>query len=179
GGSTGGGWSWGGGRTRGSDRDSGKGGGAIVLILIAIAIFIIARFLAIALRFAVSRKREYLADAGSVELTKNPDAMISALKKIAGHSEIEAPASIQEMFLDMPASGLFATHPTIERRIERLIEYAGGRELPVSVEAARAPLPEEAAAAPDQGAAPASFGRRKGPPEAAAGEATPQPGPWG
>src|SRR5262249_45963068 len=176
-------WSWGGGggRSRGSSREGGGkgGGGAIVLILIAIAIFVIARFLAIALRFAVSRKREYLADAGSVELTKNPDAMISALKKIAGHSEIEAPASIQEMFLDMPASGLFATHPTIERRIERLIEYAGGRELPVSVEAARAPLPEEAAAAPDQGAAPASFGRRKGPPEAAAGEATPQPGPWG
>ena len=50
----------------------------------------------------MSRKREYLADAGSVELTKNPDAMISALRKIAGHSEIHAPAQIQEMFLDHP-----------------------------------------------------------------------------
>jgi heat shock protein HtpX len=123
--------SWGGGSSRGSSssRSSGKGGGgAIILILIAVAIFLIARFLALVLRFAMSRKREYLADAGSVELTKNPDAMISALRKIAGHSSIQAPAQIQEMFLDMPAAGLFATHPSIEARVQRLIQFAGGHD---------------------------------------------------
>lgn len=113
----------------GSSRSSGKGGGgAIILILIAVAIFIIARFLALVLRFAMSRKREYLADAGAVELTKNPDAMISALRKISGHSGIEAPAQIQEMFLDMPAAGLFATHPSIDARVQRLIQFAGGHD---------------------------------------------------
>jgi heat shock protein HtpX len=121
--------SWGGGSSRGSSRSGGKGGGgAIILILIAVAVFLIARFLALVLRFAMSRKREYLADAGSVELTKNPDAMISALRKIAGHSSIEAPAQIQEMFLDMPAAGLFATHPSIDARVQRLIQFAGGHD---------------------------------------------------
>jgi heat shock protein HtpX len=175
---SGGRWSWGGGG-RSRSRESGKGGGgAIVLILIAIAIFVIARFLAIALRFAMSRKREYLADAGSVELTKNPDAMISALKKIAGHSEIQAPAQVQEMFLDMPAAGLFATHPSIERRINALVEYAGGHDLPVSVEAARAPLAAPEPATPVPGTAAPQFGRRDHPPGTPTDEAPPH-GPWG
>ena len=80
--------------SRGSSRSSGKGkgGGAVlILILVAIGIFLLARFLGIALRFALSRKREYLADAGSVELTRNPDAMIGALRKIAGHSRDRRP----------------------------------------------------------------------------------------
>src|SRR5262249_23475934 len=122
-----------GGRSSSSRRSSsgkGGGGGAIILILIAVAIFIIARVLAIALNFAMSRKREFLADAGSVELTKNPDAMISALQKVAGHSEIHAPAQVQEMFLDHPRpvglGGLFTTHPSIEARIDALVRYAGG-----------------------------------------------------
>jgi heat shock protein HtpX len=84
-------WSSGGSRSS-SRRDSKGSGGAIILILIAVAIFILARVLAIGLNFAMSRKREFLADAGSVELTKDPDAMISALRKVAGHSEIHAPA---------------------------------------------------------------------------------------
>jgi len=128
--SSGGGARWSGGSSR---RSSGKGGGGIViLILIAIAIFVIARLLAIALRFALSRKREFLADAGSAELTKNPDAMIMALRKIEGHSEISAPAQVQEMFLDHPRAGglggLFATHPPIEQRIANLVQFAGGRD---------------------------------------------------
>jgi heat shock protein HtpX len=138
--------SWGGGSSRGSSssRSSGKGGGgAIILILIAVAIFLIARFLALVLRFAMSRKREYLADAGSVELTKNPDAMISALRKIAGHSSIQAPAQIQEMFLDMPAAGLFATHPSIEARVQRLIQFAGGHDYVPPPEAEPTPLPQD------------------------------------
>jgi heat shock protein HtpX len=121
----------GGGRSR--DRSERGGGGAIVLVLIAVAIFLIARLLAIVLRLAMSRKREFLADAGSVELTKNPDAMISALRKVAGHSELPAPAQVQEMFLDHPAAhgltGLFDTHPSIDDRIAALVRYGGGRDL--------------------------------------------------
>ena len=116
-----------------SSRGSSKGGGgAAILILIAIAIFILARLLAIAIRLAISRKREFMADAGSVELTKNPDAMIGALRKISGQSELEAPTQIRAMFIDYPPSagffGLFATHPSIERRIGALIRFGGGRE---------------------------------------------------
>ncbi len=120
--------------SRGSGR--GKGGGAmLILILVAIGIFLIARFLGIALRFAVSRKREFLADAGAVELTRNPDAMIGALRKIAGHSEIAAPDQVRAMFIDYPQgpgfTSWFATHPPIETRIAALVRYAGGLDLPV------------------------------------------------
>lgn len=120
-------------RTGGSSRGKG-GGGAVFLILAAVAIFILARFLALALRFALSRKREYLADAGAVELTKNPDAMIGALRKIEGHSEIKAPSQVEEMFLDHPRAaglaGLFSTHPSIDDRVEALIRFAGGQDTP-------------------------------------------------
>ncbi len=141
-------WSTGGrGRMRSAGRGRG-GGGALILILIAVAVFLIARLLALVLDFAMSRKREYLADAGAVELTKNPDAMIGALEKIAGHSEIHAPVQIQEMFLDHPRApgfaGLFATHPSIEDRIAVLVRYAGGRE------------PDAAAASPPAASPPAA-----------------------
>jgi heat shock protein HtpX len=120
------------GRTSGGSRGKG-GGGALVLILVAVAIFILARFMAIALRFALSRKREYLADAGAVELTKNPDAMIGALRKIQNYSELKAPAQMQEMFFDHPRAsglaGLFATHPPIDERVAALIEFAGGLDV--------------------------------------------------
>ena len=118
--------------SRSSGSGKGGGGGLIILILIAVAIFLIARLLAIALRMAMSRKREYLADAGAVELTKNPDAMISALRKIAGHSEIAAPAQVQEMFLDHPRAkgfaGWLSSHPSIEDRVANLVRFGGGRE---------------------------------------------------
>src|SRR5690606_28094584 len=91
-------------RTGGSNSSPGKGGGgggAMVLILIAIAIFIIARLSALALRLAISRRREYMADAGAVELTKNPDAMISALRKIENRSELGAiPGQVEALFID-------------------------------------------------------------------------------
>jgi heat shock protein HtpX len=80
----------------------------------------------------LSRKREYLADAGSVELTKNPDAMISALRKIEGRGELEgATSAVMEMCIDNPREGfadLFATHPPIESRIAALIQFAGGHD---------------------------------------------------
>jgi heat shock protein HtpX len=87
-----GGWRWGGGRSSSSDGDRGKGGGGAAII-IAIALVAVAWLLSVVIRFALSRKREYLADAGSVELTKDPDAMISALRKIEGRGELEGATS--------------------------------------------------------------------------------------
>lgn len=112
-------------------RSSGRRGNAALLMIIAIAIVAVAYFLAIAIRFALSRKREYMADAGAVELTRNPDAMISALEKISGHAEMDnAPDGVREMMIENPKAGfagVFATHPPIEKRIEALIEFAGGQ----------------------------------------------------
>lgn len=131
--------------------DNKNGGGGLILILVAIGIFLLARFLGLALRMAVSRQREFLADAGSVELTKNPDAMIAALRKIEGHSEIAAPAQIREMFLDhrreAGLAGLFATHPSIEARVAALVENAGGHDsgpLMLGPAEAEGPPPEPA-----------------------------------
>jgi len=126
-----------------SRRSSGgrdSGGGAIIAILVALVIIAIAYALAIVIRFALSRRREYLADAGAVELTKNPDAMISALQKISGNAVVtNAPSEVREMFIENPHSdfaSIFATHPPIEKRIEALAKFAGGR---VAAPAAPAP----------------------------------------
>jgi len=134
-----------------SDSKSKGGGGAFVAILIALALIALAWALSLVIRFALSRSREYLADAGSVELTKNPDAMISALMKISGKGELEGvPSGLMEMCVDNPRSGfadLFATHPPIEERIDALVRYAGGHrpppqpEAPPAVEAPAPPSP--------------------------------------
>jgi heat shock protein HtpX len=130
-------WYSGGGRSSrsSSNRSSGSGGGAIIAIVAALAMIAVAYALAIVIRFALSRRREYLADAGAVELTKNPDAMISALQKISGNSAVNAPSEVREMFIENPHSdfaSIFATHPPIEKRIAVLAQYAGGRVAPVA-----------------------------------------------
>ncbi len=115
---------WSGGR---SDRRNGNFG---LFLLIAMVVGAVGYFLAIVIRMAISRTREYVADAGSVELTHNPDAMISALQKVSGHAHLEAPESMRAMFLeddDEGIMGLFATHPPVGKRIEALTRYAGGR----------------------------------------------------
>jgi len=114
-----------GGHTRSRNGDS-RGGGA--LILIAVALIAIAYLLAMVIRFSLSRKREFLADAGAVELTRNPDAMISALRKISGRSTVDAPNDIQQMMIEntQPFAGVFATHPPIEKRIDALVNFGGG-----------------------------------------------------
>ena len=112
------------------------GGGGLIAILIAFVIIAIAWFLSLVIRFALSRSREYLADAGSVELTKNPDAMIRALRKIEGKSEMpNVPSGIMEMCIDNKRNtfaDLFATHPSIDRRVEKLVAVAGGQEAPAA-----------------------------------------------
>jgi len=121
-----GGW----GRSSG-DSDRGKGGAGIAIV-IAIALIAVAWFLSIVIRFALSRKREFLADAGSVELTKNPDAMISALRKIENRGELHAATSaVMEMCVDNPREGfadLFATHPSVDSRVDALVKFAGGHD---------------------------------------------------
>ncbi len=117
----------------GSSGGSGKGkGGGAIAILIAVVIIAIAWFLSLVIRFALSRSREYLADAGSVELTKNPDAMISALRKIEGKSEMPAvPSGIMEMCIENKRNtiaDLFSSHPSVQRRVDKLVAVAGGQD---------------------------------------------------
>ncbi len=116
---------------RSRDREGG-GGGASIAILIAIALLVVAYVLSFLIRLALSREREYLADAGSVELTKNPDAMISALRKIEGRGELPgATSAIMELCVDNPREGfgeLFDTHPTVDNRVAALVKYTGGHD---------------------------------------------------
>ena len=114
------------------DSDSkGSGGGAVIVVIIAIALIVLAWLLSQVVKLALSRSRELLADAGSVELTKNPDAMISALRKIENRGELPgATSAVMELCFDNPREGfadLFATHP---RWIPgpALVKFAGGRD---------------------------------------------------
>src|SRR5690242_11867512 len=137
----------------GGRRSSGDGdrkGGAGAAIIIGLVLIAVAWILSIVIRFALSRRREYLADAGSVELTKNPDAMISALRKIEGRGELHAANSaVMEMCIDNPREGfadIFATHPSVDDRVDALVKFAGGHDSgPLAVdyeEPGRLPAPE-------------------------------------
>jgi heat shock protein HtpX len=104
-------------------------------ILIAMVLAIVGYFIASLFRFALSRKREYLADAGSAELTKRPLALASALRKISDDPTIEAVKrrDVAQMFIENPQvkedkksfsfAILFATHPPINKRIEMLEQF--------------------------------------------------------
>jgi heat shock protein HtpX len=110
----------------------GKGGG--VVILVAIVVTAIAYLISILLRFGISRRREYLADAGAADMTKKPYALASALKKISSDPWIEAVENrdVAQLFIDNPTpsshksaswDNMFATHPPIEKRIELLEQF--------------------------------------------------------
>jgi heat shock protein HtpX len=136
-----------------SNRNGGGAGVMLALIAIAVVIAIAAHMLALVLRMALSRNREYLADAGAVELTADPDAMISALRKVAQKPGLAAvPDQVRAMFLHdaklSGAIGWFATHPPIEKRVAALVQFAGGRDpgplpdLPPEPEVAPEPDPD-------------------------------------
>lgn len=115
--------------SRGGGRRDNKN--AAPLILIGLAFAAVGFALAIVIRMMLSRTREFVADAGAVELTKNPDAMISALRKVEGRSSLKGPDEVQQLFLDNQADGvglegLFATHPPIQKRIDALVKFGGG-----------------------------------------------------
>ncbi|PZU95228.1 MAG: peptidase M48 Ste24p [Chelatococcus sp.] len=112
-----------------SNSDSKKGNGLAVVI--GLAVIALAWFLAVLIRLSLSRSREYLADAGAVELTKNPDAMISALLKIAGRADMDdVPSGVMDMCFENDPddfADLFSTHPSVTKRVQALVEMAGGR----------------------------------------------------
>lgn len=126
--------------SRSSSSSSNKKGGAGIAIIIAIALIVVAWVLSIVIRFALSRQREFLADAGAVELTKNPDSMIYALRKIENRGELAAANSaVMEMCVDNPRTGfsdIFATHPSVDKRVAALVQFAGGHDPgPLAIEA--------------------------------------------
>lgn len=109
----------------GRDRRKQDGRVMLVILLVSAVVYL----LTIIFRFALSRKREFLADAGAVEMTKRPDALANALKKISGHSDVNEVSSndVKSMMIEnnpkerevgfAGLGGIFATHPPIEKRI--------------------------------------------------------------
>lgn len=131
---------WGGGSRR-SDRDSGGNGAAAIIAIVAIVLAILAPIVSRFIQLAVNRQREYLADASSVELTRNPYGLERALAKIGGDQEVLEVANrgTQHMYFTNPikkfearSSGLMSTHPPILDRINRLRELSGQPPLQVA-----------------------------------------------
>jgi heat shock protein HtpX len=108
----------------GRSRSKGKNGGVMVVVAV---LAILGYVISILMRFAISRNREYMADAGGAALTKKPWALASALRKIAGHAAVETveQESVQQLFIEHQApknrasfiTKLFSTHPPIGERI--------------------------------------------------------------
>ena len=120
-------WMWWGGGGRRERRSNGGGSAGIILMIIALVLIILSPILVNLMRLALSRNREYLADASAVQLTRHPDGLISALRTIStdenklegatkatAHLFISNPLKVKEM------SSLFSTHPPIEKRIAAL-----------------------------------------------------------
>lgn len=120
---------WGGGRRRSDDDERGSGGIVeIIFIVLSLLAIVLGPIMASILQLALSRNREYLADATAVEFTRNPEGLISALQKIsASPSMTEADRQSAALYIANPfheegeeRDSLFATHPTTSNRIKRL-----------------------------------------------------------
>ncbi|MFI3239983.1 MAG: M48 family metallopeptidase [Bacteroidales bacterium] len=113
---------------RGNSREN-NGAGAMVMMLIIAVLGAIGYFVSVLIRLAISRKREYMADASAAEMTKNPLALASALRKISQDSHVESVSreDVAQLFIEHPlksgVSGLFATHPPIKERIRILEQF--------------------------------------------------------
>jgi heat shock protein HtpX len=186
-------WNFGGGRSSSrsssSSSDDNKGGGGAILAVILAAVLLAAAWaLSLVVRLALSRSREMLADAGSVELTKNPDAMISALRKIENRGELPgATSAVMEMCVDNPREGfadLFSTHPSVDSRVAALVKFAGGHD------PGRLAQPSDTADGPGQPDPSAPSGQNPPPPSgpwsntdqpagASQGPTVRPAGPWG
>ncbi len=125
---------WFGGGRSNRDNDRGGGGGfAVVMLVIGVVLAILAPIFTALVQMAVSRQREYLADASSVELTRNPHGLESALAKLATDNESlhSANGATQHLYIVNPlkklggGSALFSTHPPIVDRINRLRQLTG------------------------------------------------------
>lgn len=115
--------------SRRRNRDSGK------LMIIILVVSFIAYLISMLFKFALSRKREYMADSGAAEMTRKPWALASALKKISANHHVKVKSEeVQQMFIENTPKdtsaglfgglkGLFSTHPPIEKRIEFLEQF--------------------------------------------------------
>lgn len=124
-----------GGGSRRSDREGKNNGGMIVVIVIAVVLAAVGYFFTMLTRFAISRKREYMADAGGAELCGNPLALASALRKISNDPGLGGVdrEDVAQLFIARPKafaseftnmmSNLFSTHPSIESRIAYLEQF--------------------------------------------------------
>lgn len=120
-----------------SGRRSSKNNGAALFLLLGIILLVYGYVIAPLIRLAVSRQREYQADATAALTTRNPGALASALRKISGDSRVEAlenRESMAAMCIESPLkkaglfsslSGLLSTHPPVEKRIAALMEMDG------------------------------------------------------
>ncbi len=118
----------------GRRNNNSSGGGGAILLLIAIVFAILAPFFALMVQMAISRHREYLADASGVELTRNPLGLAHALQKISGdpRSLRVATRATAHLYIANPlkgkktkeSAGLFDTHPPIQKRIDILLAMA-------------------------------------------------------
>jgi heat shock protein HtpX len=132
---------WGGLGGRRSSRDSGGNGLAVIIFVVAIVLAILAPIISRFIQLAINRQREYLADASSVDLTRNPYGIERALAKIATDQEVLEVANrgTQHMYFTNPikkfearSSGLMDTHPPILDRINRLRQLTGDPPLPAA-----------------------------------------------
>lgn len=113
----------------GRSSNNKNGASAIVMLLIVAALGMIGYLFSLLIRMSISRKREYMADAGAAQMTKNPLALAGALRKISRNPIIEGVKreDIAQLYIEHKAqgafSGLFATHPPIEKRIAVLEQF--------------------------------------------------------
>ena len=121
-------WTWFGSGRRSSNRDKG-GGAAVIILVVAIVFAIVAPLIGKLIQLAISRKREYLADASGALLCRNPDALARALEKISGDREpLEvANKATAHLYISNPLkehasllNNAFSTHPPIEDRVRLL-----------------------------------------------------------
>jgi len=123
-------WWSGAGRSRQRRSQGRSGTGGAILLVLALILAIIAPLIAKLIQLAVSRQREYLADASAVELTRNPQGLAGALSKIASDKEVleAANRATQHLYIVNPikpfeqrAKSMFSTHPPIKERIRRIL----------------------------------------------------------
>jgi len=114
----------------GGGRSNNKNGaGTAIILLIVAALGLLGYVFSLLIRLSISRKREYMADAGAAQMTKNPLALAGALRKISRNPEIKdiKREDIAQLFIEHKAkgtfSGMFATHPPIEHRIKVLEQF--------------------------------------------------------
>lgn len=125
------------GRGRRSGSSKGEGAGMVILLVVAVVLAIVAPFLAHAIQMTYSRRREYLADAGAVELSRNPLGLAGALRKLADDDEplVEAAnRGTAHMYIMNPLrksrkahgerGSVFSSHPPVKDRIARLMALA-------------------------------------------------------